>query len=1747
MYAGKNNNKRHGSTYGPSMIKLGASNFREWREELHIAALQFDEAGQSLRSGIAPIFQEPGRDDRRRLAAPFDLVTDPQFINLLAPQLVGAADRAAEIIIELAFELQFQRIYNSDIAHTEAYKEYRSSVRGLRESTPKLLGFILSSVEDSTKADLRASAVFNAACDTQDIAAVVAEMEVIVGLQGEFSLIATETAYEQLSQAGPPKLSFSEYCNANRELRRQLAALGQPVNPRQATIRFLTRLIRIPGEWDNKINQLFTRLPPVEECQVELQAQQKLMTALAAMRPSTIKPKDQPPTNRPPNDVPAMTFQKQTNATDNDRKPSAKGAPPNYGPKTCYNCDQPLHPKGQKCPAAPSDCKTCKQKGHMTKHHDTFVRIQAKRELYKKENSSGRTSRAHRVTFDEDEDGNYMSWSLSCITENMTLDEDDDEDYVFVCEDYELIDPSNAPTSPPTQVTNGATSTILSIDTGGKPHVGNPINAKAWVSECVSASYGEVTADLTMANMSEANLTHAGGVLLIRNDPRAGTPYLPDGDEGVAAGGMDERTQPVPRGTGASNEDGLRQLTQLVPDHTNSDNESDTDSIPDLIDSDNDSDPDDDSVSDDDSDIDSVYSDTDSVDSDSDKNPGNGTTHSHTAKEDDDSDTDSLPDLINSDDESDDDSDDNDSYDESHDAIHNYVRCLLTNRIKREPLSHSMAAGDTGAEDHVVTDRAMLFDIRGLDANINLVGVGGHRTEVKEYGKLHILDNPTALLMETTDAAAVNLLSMGQIVDKGRYFCGDRTSLRIYDEADDTLILEGTRSPPGFWSFDISPTTMAMPAQLDVFRHLTREQIERAKSVRKLHVSMCHPNDDILGHMLDSHAIHGCPFTSADVRNAASCLGSCLACIKGKYREAKSPTSLHPPAEHIGDNVHCDLIPFECTTIGGYTYGLLMIDEKSAFPHMEGLVSKTSKRIVNAVERAAKFYRRFGHTLRRITPDAEPNFIGATLDLGALASGPIQVTPTLPGRKSKRAERCVQTSKDRMCTLDAEKGFVMPKKLDGEKWVHVLAHLSTVPNSTLNGDVPYTLFTGKPADYNGWVQVPFGRCAYFGPANATDKSLPTLGITLGARWTTETSISVKGYLPSTDSIVVRNVKNVKYVKHNVPAPEWKWPTQESAPAYSTEHGGYKFLSQDAAQQLLNRDTTQSESSPTPQEDVVQSDPQYVPTSPLWQQTILDHDEPESIALPITLEQALNGEHAEDANPAVDDELDNMSDNHVWTAADYAKLSQNDINSAVPSGLYIKYKTNPVDGKYNKSKARLHAGGHKQHADHFSDTASFMVNMMIVFITIKLMTALNWAHAVFDIKGAFLHAPRTHAVPQYMKLTPKLTALWIKKHPDDAQFVHNGSLYVLLHKALYGLKDSGRLWYDHLTKFLLSIGFIICASDPCMYCKWNSATDFAYVLTHVDDLFLVGLGAAFSTFKGLLTNTFPDVSEQINNTFTYLGMTIIRQPDDHSTTINQRSYIQTMLQTFGMMDCTPVASPSTADLLHPKEDTSAPCDKTLFLSIVMSLMYLARISRPDVLFVVTFLATKSAKPTELDLTAVKRVLRYLKGTINLALRFIGKSINLVVFADASHGVHPDGKGQYSTVIHVGGDEIIRTSNKMKCVTLSSTESEIMGAVDAATYFRWLIRLFQEFHQPVELPIELKQDNLSAMHMIRHGPNFRRAKHMLIKGEFVRELELDGTLKMVATPSEDMDADAYTKDYRGRQLVKYTLKHFVELDD
>jgi len=118
--------------------------------------------------------------------------------------------------------------------------------------------------------------------------------------------------------------------------------------------------------------------------------------------------------------------------------------------------------------------------------------------------------------------------------------------------------------------------------------------------------------------------------------------------------------------------------------------------------------------------------------------------------------------------------------------------------------------------------------------------------------------------------------------------------------------------------------------------------------------------------------------------------------------------------------------------------------------------------------------------------------------------------------------------------------------------------------------------------------------------------------------------------------------------------------------------------------------------------------------------------------------------------------------------------------------------------------------------------------------------------------------------------------------------------------------------------------------------------------------------------------------------------------------------------------------------------------------------------------------------------------------------------------------------------------------MKVVTLSSTESEIVAAVHAATYLRWILRLLQELMVPVTAPVTLFQDNQSAMHMIQNGCTWRKTKHMVIRTHFARGLIEEGLLRLEYVPTDDMLADILTKPYAASQMVRYTVRAYTKLE-
>jgi hypothetical protein len=210
---------------------------------------------------------------------------------------------------------------------------------------------------------------------------------------------------------------------------------------------------------------------------------------------------------------------------------------------------------------------------------------------------------------------------------------------------------------------------------------------------------------------------------------------------------------------------------------------------------------------------------------------------------------------------------------------------------------------------------------------------------------------------------------------------------------------------------------------------------------------------------------------------------------------------------------------------------------------------------------------------------------------------------------------------------------------------------------------------------------------------------------------------------------------------------------------------------------------------------------------------------------------------------------------------------------------------------------------------------------------------------------------------------------------------------------------------------------------------------------------------------------------------------------------------------------------------------------------MSLLYLARYTRPDILLVVSYLTTKSSKPNLQYYSKAKRILRYLIGTPNDGIFFSNNQNGnyLRGFVDASHGVHSDAKGQGGMIITLGTAPIFCRSFKLKQICISSTESEIVALSDTITYLIWLRQFLKEIRNDIYLegPTVVYQDNTSAIMMQESAAgHFSRSKHfMFLRSAFVKEHIDNNEITLQYLPTEYMCADMLTKPVSKELLNRY----------
>jgi hypothetical protein len=520
-----------------------------------------------------------------------------------------------------------------------------------------------------------------------------------------------------------------------------------------------------------------------------------------------------------------------------------------------------------------------------------------------------------------------------------------------------------------------------------------------------------------------------------------------------------------------------------------------------------------------------------------------------------------------------------------------------------------------------------------------------------------------------------------------------------------------------------------------------------------------------------------------------------------------------------------------------------------------------------------------------------------------------------------------------------------------------------------------------------------------------------------------------------------------------------------------------------------------------------------------------------MGLNITVRKAMK-EMKEAAEASIVSELTSMVEKEVLDPVDYDKLTPAQKKLVLYSHMFLKEKFSALDGSFDKLKARLVGGGDVQDRENLiTDPSSPTVDFLTVMIIMNLTCQQKLKTAVLDIKTAYLNADLDEEI--YIAIDPECARIFVKLYPQYAKFVRrNGSLVCLVKKALYGLAQSSNLWYKHIRSTLESMGFSIDdTSDRCLFAKVNADGTVAYILLYVDDLFIAAsTDAMVDNIIGQLTATYKDLTIQKGKNLNYLGMGLKFSEDQSTVDISQLVYIQEILKCHNVTK--KANSPARRDLLDdPQGEFAELVDSKNFKSQLMKIAYVGIRTRPDLRFVVNFLATKSSSPTKHDQRCLDHMYAYLNATQEYTLRISPNDLSITAYIDASFAIHQDGMGHTGIYIHMGSLQnsgpLYCQSSKQKLLGMNSTECELIALNDAIfTILRIKqLMLFLGISIP---PIRVFQDNQSAMQIaLKGGGDVRKSKYMRVRVNNVTNEINSGLIFLEYIPTKSMIADVLTK--------------------
>lgn len=451
------------------------------------------------------------------------------------------------------------------------------------------------------------------------------------------------------------------------------------------------------------------------------------------------------------------------------------------------------------------------------------------------------------------------------------------------------------------------------------------------------------------------------------------------------------------------------------------------------------------------------------------------------------------------------------------------------------------------------------------------------------------------------------------------------------------------------------------------------------------------------------------------------------------------------------------------------------------------------------------------------------------------------------------------------------------------------------------------------------------------------------------------------------------------------------------------------------------------------------------------------------------------------------------------------------NTNIVRSMWLFTHKFDADGKLSRYKARLVANGKSQLIGiDCEETFSPVVKPATIRSVLHLALARSWPLNQLDVKNAFLHGNLDETV--YMHQPPGFRDA---SRPDHV---------CLLHRSLYGLKQAPRAWYQRFSTFATRVGFVQSKLDSSLFIL-KRGSDFAYLLLYVDDIVLTA--SSPSLLQAITTSLGSEFSmTDMGELHHFLGIKV--QRNDAGLFLSQRNYAADILHRADMSNCNPCTTLPDSHAKLSATDSPPVSDATQFRSLAGALQYLT-FTRPDIFFAVQQICLFMHDPRENHLHALKRILRYIKGTISHGLQlYKTASTDLVAYSDADWAGCPNTRRSTSGYCVFLGDNLISWSSKRQhTVSRSSAEAEYRGVANAVAEATWLRNLLLELHTPLSTATLVYCDNVSAVYLSTNPVQHQRTKHVEIDIHFVRERVAVGQVRVLHVPSSLQFADIFTK--------------------